>query len=360
LKTSNTTGAPSLRQRRPDEELILDSLASLVPVSVLQQVQDAFSSILHVPLLFVSDAGGPVTQTSGLEMFCSQLTRMLEAKRPCADCGRLQQLSIETQVPEPHVCGLGLRDVAIPITAGDKLVGYLITSHTTAEQGAPMVVQIGRQNGMAPAAAISYASRIPVESPERLSEVAKGLSALARLVSELATAARQNVIKSVTDSLTGTATRTHFWNCLSNELTMAEMHNYPVSVLLVDLDNFKSINDIYGHETGDKVLQVVGQVLTREIRASDIVARYGSDAFMVMLTCTDSGGADIVSWRLKNKISSCKITARGQKISISASIGQVTYPTCVARDPDSIFKEALASLNRTRESTTVDEVKQAA
>jgi diguanylate cyclase (GGDEF)-like protein len=351
---------PSLRARRPDEELVLDNLGALVPVSVLQQVQDAFSSALHVPFLFVTEDGWPITRSSGLETFCSQLTRKLEAKRPCTNCSRTERGYTEDETPQPFDCPLGLRDVALPITAGDRKVGYLLTTQTTSEPGAPHIVEAACKHGMTPAAAASYASRIPVESPERLAEIAQALSSLAKIISELATNARENRLSAVTDPLTGAANRTRFWECLSREIEIADTHNYPVSVLLIDLDDFKMINNAYGHETGDKVLQAVGQVLTHEIRTSDLAARYGSDAFLVMLRCTDPTGANIVAWRLRNKIADCKITARGQKVPVSASIGQVTYPLCAARDPDALFKEALNALNENRGRTQAAELQRAA
>jgi len=353
---------PSLRARRPDEELNLDNLAALVPVPLLQQVQDAFSATLRIPLLFVSPNGVPVTRSSGIEMFCAEVSRKIDAQRPCAKCGRLDRgpgasreakpASVGPHAESPahghypliHKCPLGLRDVCLPITAGGRTIGFLLTSQTTLEPDAPHVVESARKLGMSPEAAVTYVSRIPVEPQQRVAQIAHTLGAVVAMVSELASAARNAQLAAVLDPLTGLASRDHFWRCLSREIEIADTHNFPVSVLLVDLDDFKAINDTFGHEAGDKVLQTVGQVLRAEIRDSDLAARYGSDAFLIMLRCADPTGADIVAWRLRKKIAACKMTARGQRVPISATVGRVTYPETPAREPDFLFKEALASL----------------
>ena len=351
---------PSLRARRPDEELLLDDLAALVPTRTLQQAQDAFASALGMALVFTSPRGGPITKSDRIETFCWELTRQGQAKRPCANCGRLDRGISKMDAPQPFGCPMGLQDIAVPIKAGDLVVGYLITSQITTEPGAPRALAAARELGIASAAAVRYASRIPVMPTEQLVEVGEPLSHLAKVVSELASAARQNKLATVCDPLTGLVNRAYFWECLSRELEIAAAHNYPVSLLLLDLDDFRQINDTFGHATGDRVLQAVAQVLDREIRCSDLVGRYGSDAFLVMLRCTDPTGAEIVAWRLKNKIAACKLTARGQRVPVSASVGQVTYPICAARDPDAIFKELLAALQSARESAPPQERRKAA
>lgn len=360
MKTQKKTGMPDLRQRRPDEEMVINNLAALIPIPMLQQIQDAFSSALRMPILFVSDNWTPFTKSSGLETFCTQFTRKVQAKRPCAECGRSCREAAETGETKTYECPMGLYDILQPITADGNVLGYILTTQTRREAGAPKVSEAARAQGMTPSAATSYAARIPVASPKRMAEVMQGLSALAGLISELAAAVRQNLLSTVTDSLTGVASRSKFWECLTREIEIADTHNYPVSLLLIDLDEFKTINDSFGHDTGDKILRAIGQILTSEIRASDAAARYGSDAFLVMLRCTDPSGAEIVSWRIKNKIANCDITAHGQKVSLTASIGQVTYPISAARNADELFKEARTALERSRSSCSFENLPKAA
>jgi predicted RNA-binding protein with TRAM domain len=74
--------------------------------------------------------------------------------------------------------------------------------------------------------------------------------------------------------------------------------------------------------------------------------RYAGDSFLVMVRCADTTGVETVAWRLKKRIDDLTITARGQLVPITASVGHVTYPVCAAREPDSLVKEALLALRK--------------
>lgn len=100
------------------------------------------------------------------------------------------------------------------------------------------------------------------------------------------------------DGLTGLANRVLFDALLKRQLALAQRYNAHLTVLAIDLNDFKSINDLYGHSTGDRVLNTVADRITRSIRASDVAARIGGDEFAVMLI-----GADLDSaWTIANKL----------------------------------------------------------
>lgn len=103
------------------------------------------------------------------------------------------------------------------------------------------------------------------------------------------------------DPLTGVFNRLYFDMVYRQVLCSAQRHPRPVSLLLMDIDGFKGINDAYGHETGDMVLQMVGQVL-QQVRAGDVPARYGGDEFVVLLPDTDKQGARILAKRLQSNL----------------------------------------------------------
>ncbi|MCL6475760.1 MAG: GGDEF domain-containing protein [Firmicutes bacterium] len=103
------------------------------------------------------------------------------------------------------------------------------------------------------------------------------------------------------DPLTGLFNRLYFEVAYRQILHGAQRHPRLVSLLLMDIDNFKQINDTYGHETGDMVLQVVGQVL-QQVRAGDIPARYGGDEFVILLPDTDKAGARMLAQRLQQAL----------------------------------------------------------
>ncbi|MEN6521268.1 MAG: diguanylate cyclase [Armatimonadota bacterium] len=339
------------------DDIVLDDLTELVSETTLQQVQDTFSEALGIPILFVSSNGRLVTMSEKLETFCWQFTKQGKAKKPCKNCGRHEA---EGSAHAEFTCSMDLTDIALPIKAGDETVGYVVTSLVTTEPGAPTALAVALDSGLPAPKAVKYASNIPVAAPDWKTKVWPGLNALQSMVSELATASRGNMLHTIVDPLTGLANRAYFWECLSRELETAKTHDYPISLLLVDLDGFKEINSVHGHVTGDRVLQSVGKIILKEIRSSDLVARYAGDSFLVMLRCADQAGAEIVAWRLDKRIAACDIVSRGRKIPVSAHTGLATYPACAADDPDTLFKAAFANLCRSRESTqAIDQPKAA-
>lgn len=124
------------------------------------------------------------------------------------------------------------------------------------------------------------------------------------------------------DPLTGVFNRLYFDLAYRQILHNAQRHPRPVSLLLIDIDNFKQINDTHGHEMGDMVLQVVGQAL-QQVRTGDIPARYGGDEFVVLLPDTDKQGARALAERLQNVV--CQSAKHlGLPFCIALSIGCAT------------------------------------
>src|SRR5216684_5755377 len=105
--------------------------------------------------------------------------------------------------------------------------------------------------------------------------------------------------QSITDGLTGIKTRRFFWEALSAEWKRASRSGRPFSVVLVDLDKFKEVNDTYGHLEGDLVLARVGRLLEQKCRQSNVVARYGGDEFVILMPETGVEQAQILSERLR-------------------------------------------------------------
>jgi diguanylate cyclase (GGDEF)-like protein len=91
----------------------------------------------------------------------------------------------------------------------------------------------------------------------------------------------------VTDPLTGTHNRRFFDEVIGRELQRHQRYRMPLSVVFVDIDRFKAINDTLGHETGDRVLREVALFLLRNIREADYIFRWGGDEFVVLISCTE-------------------------------------------------------------------------
>ena len=104
------------------------------------------------------------------------------------------------------------------------------------------------------------------------------------------------------DSLTGLANRRILNERLEYEFRLARRHKFPLSVVLLDIDNFKRRNDVFGHAAGDKALALLGQVITSTLRATDSAARYGGEEFVVLLPGADTVGARTFADRLRENM----------------------------------------------------------
>lgn len=129
------------------------------------------------------------------------------------------------------------------------------------------------------------------------------------------------------DALTDLYNRRVFWELFEYEIARAGRHEYSFALLLIDLDNFKLINDGYGHAVGDKYLQAIARTLRELLRPGDILGRYGGDEFVALLPETDLAGAENAARRLLAAGEALEIeVGNGQRINASLSIGVALYP----------------------------------
>jgi diguanylate cyclase (GGDEF)-like protein len=151
----------------------------------------------------------------------------------------------------------------------------------------------------------------------------------------------------ITDGLTGLHNRAFFTNELQQEFQRAESEERPLSVVLCDIDFFKSVNDTYGHGVGDEVLKRVADALKGGTRDFDVVARYGGEEFVLLLRGAPNDVAARVAERLRVAIEEARFDV--EDLRVTASFGLCSYgPDCVA--PDVLIKRADDELYRAKES----------
>jgi diguanylate cyclase (GGDEF)-like protein len=123
------------------------------------------------------------------------------------------------------------------------------------------------------------------------------------------------------DTLTKVFNRRRFFDDAEKEISRVNRYGGNVSLLMLDLDNFKDLNDDHGHMAGDAVLAAVGGMLKKRVRASDIVGRYGGEEFSIVLISADEGKATIVGEDIRRNIEALKVETGGESLSATISIG---------------------------------------
>ena len=143
----------------------------------------------------------------------------------------------------------------------------------------------------------------------------------------------------ITDKLTGVYNNGYFQHYLKNELKRADRHHHPVSLLMLDIDNFKLVNDRHGHLAGDKLLKEVAAKLNQSIRDIDVLARFGGDEFAIILPYTQKENAAAIAERIRLAIEKCTVAVNDQtSITLSMSIGVADYAPGVDTAHDVIQK----------------------
>jgi diguanylate cyclase (GGDEF)-like protein len=167
---------------------------------------------------------------------------------------------------------------------------------------------------------------------------------------ENALALKRAVALSITDDLTGLFNSRYLNQVLRRETKMAARTGRPLSLLFVDLDGFKRINDTYGHLFGSRALVEAAAVIRGSARETDVAARYGGDEFALVLPETSGEGSLFVARRLRERIAAHRFLAADRlHIELTASIGIATMPE-VANTPEALVQAADKAMYRVKES----------
>lgn len=161
---------------------------------------------------------------------------------------------------------------------------------------------------------------------ENLSLLNNEMSRLSRELSmknrELAAANQKINELARTDGLTGIANRRYFQERYEEAFSLAQRNALPLSVVMMDLDYFKNVNDTYGHDAGDRVLQAIAGLLKEHGRHEDMPARYGGEEFIVMMPLTAIKGAVAFAERVRKALSDMDILENGHKITLSGGVSE--------------------------------------
>lgn len=136
---------------------------------------------------------------------------------------------------------------------------------------------------------------------------------------------RAAIEASMTDPLTGAGNRLAMMTNLEHELNLARRYHHELSVLVIDIDKFKKINDTEGHSAGDNVLQEMVRLVNKVNRNTDLCYRYGGEEFVVILSKTDKYGAMVIAERLREAVAGLRICAESGPLQVTISIGASSF-----------------------------------
>ena len=162
---------------------------------------------------------------------------------------------------------------------------------------------------------------------------------------------KQMYQSSVRDPLTGAYNRKHFGERVSSEISFTRRHRIPLTLIMIDLDYFKKVNDTFGHQAGDQVLIAISSTIMDALREEDIFARYGGEEFMVLARGINEIGGMALGERLRCMIEEIRIvTPDGTSIPVTISLGIATIPGGAAASSTQLMKLADDNLYKAKKN----------
>lgn len=181
------------------------------------------------------------------------------------------------------------------------------------------------------------------------SKVRERTEALQNANEQLTTLNKELEQIAITDPLTKIYNRRYFMERLRQEVKRVCRYGPPVSLLMIDIDFFKKVNDTYGHQAGDTVLAGVAMLINEKLRETDLIARYGGEEFCLLATGTEQPGAEILAERMRKLIEDAEFEHGADHIKVTISIGIGTWEESLAEDFEGLIRCADAALYRAKE-----------
>jgi diguanylate cyclase (GGDEF)-like protein len=180
-----------------------------------------------------------------------------------------------------------------------------------------------------------------------------GLTLIAKLNEDV----KNSLIMSYIDNLTGLQNHKGYTDNISKQLNIYRRYKTPFSIIMYDIDNFKEINDTYGHSVGDDVLIEMSKLIKSHIRESDYIFRTGGEEFVILLTETQLDKAQLVAEKIRGSVESDLKTIEDGKITISVGVTEVkqddTESTIYKRVDELLYKSKNSGKNKVTSSNSI-------
>ena len=308
------------------------------------------SRVLNQEIAFYEDKKTVLTQRAGQRRLLSEAARGLgSVLDPTAIQQKLIEIAQLIFPSQPVTISYGQKPDAVDTFVVERRQPLLVPSDMM--KGVPqMAVPICAQQAVVGVLRVGGNASPPAggftRDDLRLLEILSSLASLAMDNCALFHQVQQTALR---DHLTGLLTHRAFQDQLEQSVLEASRYNQPLSIILVDVDHFKSINDTHGHQAGDLVLQGLAHVMDQGVRPVDIIARYGGEEFAVLLLQTTHRAATSVAEQIRRALAEQVFEVSGKTIRITASFGVATFPED-ATSGQQLFRQADQRLYKAKSS----------
>ncbi len=169
------------------------------------------------------------------------------------------------------------------------------------------------------------------------------------LASDIVHAKQRITVLSKTDDLTGLLNMRAFNSILESEIARVMRYAQPFTVIMIDVDGLKSVNDRYGHTAGSRLITTIAQSIKDSVRSTDVLARYGGDEFVILMAHSSTDNARMAAERIRTAIHNTSFDIKGNRISTTVSVGIASFPESV-EEPGDVLEKADIALYKSKQS----------
>lgn len=264
----------------------------------------------------------------------ADMVRILKASDPSLDIVEAQDGIDALKYVVDAPVDLIIADLVMPRMDGLKLLSAIRQDERL--QHTPVIIVTSQNQIEEKLLTFEQGAQDFLTKPYHPAELVARTRVMLRLRAQMRAIEQQAIV----DALTGLYNQNYLSGALSREINRCRRYDLHLSCLMIDVDNFKTINDTCGHLVGDDVLRAVGRTLQSALRGYDFAVRYGGDEFLIVLAQNNPSGATHVAERIREMIQQQGFLPGGDTASVTVSIGVATVPGQDVQSPTRLIEAA--------------------